>query len=94
MQRNSSPLPAALRGLIYLYGLKPYLEKHKSLTKWLSRGHSDRISLNHFYDLVDRIKNQPLEHLIDWIFKNLIISQHLQLGTQRYDGERIRLRCI
>ncbi len=89
---NSSPLPAALRGLIYLYGLKPYLEKHKSLTKWLSRGHSDRISLNHFYALVDRIKNQPLEHLIDWIFKNLIISQHFAVGTQRYDGERIRLR--
>ena len=61
---------------------------------WLAKGGSDRVSLGHWQVTVNRLAEQPLKYLLDLLLKNFIVSQHFAVGTDRYDGERIRLRLI
>jgi hypothetical protein len=80
--------------LLLLNQCRPFLEKDDLLEQHLENGGASRQSLAHWFRIVDRFKERPLRELIGWTIKNLIVSQHLAVGTQRFDGEKIRLRMI
>lgn len=80
--------------LLFLNQCRSFLESDDLLERHLEGGGASRQSLAHWFRIVDRFRHRPVGELIDWIIKNLIVSQHLAVGTQRYDGEKIRLRMI
>lgn len=87
-------LATGFYSLLMLHQCRPFLEKDEMLARHLDRGGAARQSLNHWFTIIDRLRARPLRELIDWTLKNLVISQHLAVGTQRFDGEKIRLRMI
>lgn len=91
---SEAALTTAFRSLLLLHQCRPFLEQDDLLARHLERGGASRVSLSHWFRLVDRFWDSPWKVLIDWILKNLIISQHLAVGTQRFDGEKVRLRMI
>ncbi len=93
-EQDDSLLYNAFYSLLFLKQCQPFLEADKLLECHLERGGSTRISLAQWFRTVDRMKDRPCHELLDWTLKNLVISQHFAVGTQRFDGEKIRLRMI
>lgn len=91
---TDNALTTGIYGLLFLYQCRPLLEEDSLLARHMERGGAARVSLAHWFRLVDRFRSQPFRHLLDWILKNFIISQHFAVGTQRFDGEKSRLRMI
>jgi hypothetical protein len=87
-------LTTGFYSLLLLNQCRTFLAGDDLLARHLERGGASRVSLAHWFRLVDRFRDSPWKVLMDWILKNLIISQHLAVGTQRFDGEKIRLRMI
>jgi hypothetical protein len=87
-------LPRAFYSLLLLKQCQPYLEADKMLSRHLEHGGSARASLAQWFRMTDRLMDRPCLELLDWTIKTLVISQHFAVGTQRYDGEKIRLRMI
>jgi hypothetical protein len=84
----------AFYSLLLLKQCQPFLEADKLLSCHLERGGSARVSLAQWFRVVDRLIDRPCLELLDWTLKTLVISQHFAVGTQRFDGEKIRLRMI
>jgi hypothetical protein len=80
--------------LLLLHQCRPFLEEDELLSRHLELGGATRVSLAHWFRLIERFRNRPFRELMDWVIKNFVISQHLAVGTQRFDGEKIRLRMI
>ncbi len=93
-EQDGSALYNAFYSLLFLKQCQHFLEADKLLECHLERGGSARISLAQWFRTVDRMKDRPCLDLLDWTLKNLVISQHFAVGTQRFDGEKIRLRMI
>jgi len=89
-----SLLPTAFYSLLFLKQCQPFLETDELLSCHLERGGSARVSLAQWFRVVERLANRPCLELLDWTLKTLVISQHFAVGTQRFDGEKIRLRMI
>jgi hypothetical protein len=87
-------LPNAFYSLLFLKQCQPFLEADKLLSCHLEHGGSARVSLAQWFQVVDRLMDRPCLELLDWTLKTLVISQHFAVGTQRFDGEKIRLRMI
>jgi hypothetical protein len=60
----------------------------------LSHGGATRVSMEHCFSTIERMKDQSNRAVVDWVLKSLIICQHFATGTDRFDGERIRLRFV
>ena len=60
----------------------------------LDHGSTARVSLGYCFTTMDRLEAQPAREFVAWVIKSLIICQHFATGTNRFDGERIRLRFI
>lgn len=84
----------SFHSLLLLYRCRHFLEASELFSRHLEHGGSARVSIAHWFGIVDRLRDRPLKQLIDWTFKKMIISQHLAVGTQRYDGLKIRLRMV
>ncbi len=91
---HETALTSGFYSLLLLYQCRGFLENDELLLKHLEMGGAARISLAHWFRTVDRFLERPVADLIDWVLKNMIISQHLAVGTQRFDGQKIRLRMI
>lgn len=87
-------LTTAIYSLLLLNQFRPFLEGDELLKCHLEHGGATRQSLAQWFSIVDRLRDQPFRQLIDWTLKNLVISQHIAVGTQRFDGKKIRLRMI
>ena len=84
----------AFYALLFLYNCRSWFESSKSVRDHLHDGGASRVSLRYWYDAVEKMLKRPSYELVDWTIKNLIVSQHFAVGTNRFDGERIRLRII
>lgn len=87
-------LTTGFYNLLLLYQCRPFLEADERCAKHLDRGGVARLGLAHWFATVERFRTGTIGSLIGWTLKNLIISQHLAVGTQRFDGKKIRLRMI
>lgn len=95
VMNNPAEIPSlAFHSLLLLHQCRPFLEGNKMTSKHLDHGGAARVSLAHWFRLVDRFRLRSLRDLVDWTLKNLVVSQHLAVGTQRFDGQKIRLRMI
>jgi len=94
VERSDSALTTGFYSLLLLHQCRPFLEDDEMLMRHLEQGGATRVSLGHWFRLVDRFRSRPFRELMDWVLKNFVISQHLAVGTQRFDGEKIRLRMI
>lgn len=94
MKGTDESLTIGLRSLLLLHHCRPLLTADDRLKRHLERGGSTRVGLAYWFQLVDRCQSRSLRDLLDWVFKNFIISQHLAVATQRYDGQKSRLRMI
>ncbi len=90
--RDSSSV--AFFALLLLYNCRKWFESLEEIRDQLYHGGASRVSLRYWYDAVEKMLDRPSKELVDWTIKNLIISQHFAVGTNRFDGERIRLRII
>jgi hypothetical protein len=93
-KEKETALIIGMQSILLLNQCRPFLERDERLARHLEHGGSSRISFAHWFRLIDRFRPRPFRELIDWTLKNLIISQHLAVGTQRFDGLKIRLRMI
>ena len=84
----------AFHVLIVLFQNRSLMESDPLLKRHIELGGSARISFAHWFGLMERFIDHPFRQVIDWSLKNLIISQHLAVATQRYDGEKVRLRMV
>ena len=87
-------IAACLDALLLVVRSTDWMNRVTTTKPWLARGGSERVSLGQWQATVSRLSGQPLKDLLDLLLKNLIVSQHFAVGTDRYDGERIRLRLI
>lgn len=87
-------LTSAFYCLLMLNQCRPFMEADDLLSRHLERGDAARQSLAHWFRTVERFQSRPARELIDWTIKNLVVSQHFAVGTQRFDGEKIRLRMV
>lgn len=91
---DDTTLANAVYALLYLERCKPFLESEELLSRHINHGGSERISMAQWFRLVKQFRERPCIELLDWTIKTLIISQHFAVGTQRFDGKKIRLRMI
>ena len=94
VKEGNNLLPNAFYSLLLLKQCQPFLEADELLSRHLERGGSARVSLAQWFRVVDRQMDRPCLELLDWTIKTLVISQHFAVGTQRFDGQKIRLRMI
>jgi hypothetical protein len=87
-------ISACMDALLMVAASTAWMTESPVTKPWLAKGGSDRVSLDHWQATVNRLAEQPLKYLLDLLLKNFIVSQHFAVGTDRYDGERIRLRLI
>jgi hypothetical protein len=87
-------ISACMDALLMVAASTAWMTESPVTKPWLAKGGSDRVSLGHWQVTVNRLAEQPLKYLLDLLLKNFIVSQHFAVGTDRYDGERIRLRLI
>lgn len=83
-----------IKALLLLYQCREWFRADQVIKKYLSHGGATRVSLEHCFVTIERLHSQPNRALFDWVMKSLIICQHFATGTERFDGERIRLRFV
>lgn len=87
-------LAGCVDALLFVARSVAWMEGSPATKARLTEGGSERISLAFWQATVNRMASKPLRDLLDILLKNLVVSQHFAVGTDRYDGERIRLRLI
>ena len=87
-------LAESMRALFLIARSCPWMLADPDLKAWTGRGGAERVSVAHWHGIIAQHTDSSLGSLIDIVLKNLVISQHFAVGTDRYDGERIRLRLI
>lgn len=85
---------ATLRALILLIQCRDWMRDDSEIQRFLDRGGATRVSMEHCFRTTERMMNRPNRDFIDWVIKSLVICQHFATGTNRFDGERIRLRFV
>lgn len=93
-EEDEEACPTSFYVMLLLYNCKSWMENDDTIASQLHHGGAARVSFGYWFSTIDKLLDRPARELIDWTIKNLIISQHFAVGTNRFDGERIRLRFI
>lgn len=83
---------AAFRALLLLSNCGPWLNRDEHLSALVGLGGSVRVSVQYWLEIVERIKDRPMQSALEFFFTNLVISQHFAVATNRFDGKTSRLR--
>lgn len=93
-EEDPQACPVAVYAMLLMFNCRAWFESDPTISAHLLRGGAARVSFGYWFQTVERMRERPFAELIDWIIKTLVISQHFAVGTNRFDGERIRLRFI
>lgn len=93
-EEDEETCPTSFYVMLLLYNCRGWMENDDTIASQLCHGGAARVSFGYWFSTIDKLLDRPARELIDWTIKNLIISQHFAVGTNRFDGERIRLRFI
>lgn len=86
--------PASLRAMILLIQCRDWMREDPEIKPFIDRGGATRVSMEHCFRTTERMLTRPNRDFFDWVIKSLVICQHFATGTNRFDGERIRLRFV
>ena len=93
-EEDEEACPTSFYVMLLIHNCRGWMESDPTIEKQLHHGGAARVSFAYWFSTIDKLRDRPAKELIDWTIKNLIISQHFAVGTNRFDGERIRLRFI
>jgi len=84
--------PLAFKLLMLTRRFYEWLSAHADLHSDMAHGQSQRISIAFWAKVWDKNRTHPLTDLVALVLKNMVLSQHFAVATNRYEGETQRLR--
>lgn len=91
-EQDDDVVPYALRALFICSRFTELLQPTKAIRRELMLGSSERLSLVFVKDTIDRCGALTLAGFLQYLFENLILSQHFSVAARRFDGQTQRLR--
>lgn len=85
-------LPLSLLLLLLCAKLTELLSEDPRTAKGLGNGGADRVSLHYWAEVLHEHQDAGLADFFEYIFEDLIVSQHLMVATGRFDGTASRFR--